>query len=33
MDVPTAYKAYTMATLVQGIVTMAVVALMSIVFL
>lgn len=33
MDVPTAYKAYTMATLVQGLVTMGVVALMSIVFL
>lgn len=33
MDVPTSYKAYTMATLIQGLVTMAVVAIMSIIFL
>lgn len=29
MDVPTAYKAYTMATLIQGLVTISVVALMA----
>ncbi|ACZ11501.1 GntP family permease [Sulfurospirillum deleyianum] len=33
MDVPTAYKAYTMATLVQGVVTMGVVALLALLFL
>lgn len=33
MDVPTSYKAYTMATLLQGIVTMVVVAIMSVIFL
>ncbi len=33
MDVPTAYKAYTMATLVQGLVTIGIVAIMSVIFL
>lgn len=33
MDVPTSYKAYTMATLVQGLVTIGIVAIMSVIFL
>ncbi|AFL67822.1 GntP family permease [Sulfurospirillum barnesii] len=33
MDVPTSYKAYTMATLVQGLVTISIVAIMSVIFL
>ena len=33
MDVPTSYKAYTMATLVQGLVTIGIVAIMSAIFL
>ena len=33
MDGPTSYKAYTMATLVQGLVTIGIVAIMSVIFL
>ena len=33
MDVATAYKSHTMATLVQGLVTIAIVALLSLVLL
>jgi len=33
MDVPTAYKAFTMATLVQGLVTIAIVYVMSVIFI
>ncbi|MBN1840545.1 MAG: GntP family permease [Campylobacterales bacterium] len=33
MDVPTSYKAYTMATLIQGLVTISIVAIMSVIFL